>query len=248
MADSINGIMGLIGQVGSTVPGMSSSRQTDGPKYAEPQDRVTISDQAKQKGHDKKFGVKGEENLTSDEKQQVNELKKRDAEVKAHEQAHMAAGGNIVQGGASYQYEHGPDGKMYAVGGEVKIDVSPERTPEATVSKMQQVQRAALAPAQPSATDRAVAARAAQAEAQARSEESSDTTQKSQESQAMPQANGSPGDVEAGEPQGLARVDAKAANPSKPEKGNTIFTYKSDLSPAGSRSTQTAGTHINLSV
>ncbi len=61
---------------------------------------------------------------------------------------------------------------MYAVGGEVKIDTSPERTPEATVSKMQQVRRAALAPADPSGTDRAVAAEAAQAEAHTRAEQS----------------------------------------------------------------------------
>ena len=134
----------------------------------ETRDRVNLSDEARQK----QSGNKGGEELSAEEKQQVAELKKRDAEVKAHEQAHMAAGGGLVMGGASYQYETGPDGKRYAVGGEVSIDVSPERTPDATIRKMQQVKRAALAPAQPSGTDRAVAARAAQTEAKARGEKS----------------------------------------------------------------------------
>ncbi len=82
----------------------------------------------------------------------------------------MAAGAGVVMGGANYQYEHGPDGKMYAVGGEVKIDTSKENTPQATISKMQKVKRAALAPAQPSAQDRSVAAKADRIEAEARIE------------------------------------------------------------------------------
>jgi hypothetical protein len=115
--------------------------------------------------------------LSEDQKQQVNQLQKRNAEVKAHEQAHMAAGGGIVQGGAAYQYQNGPDGKQYAVGGEVKIDLSSENSPDATIRKMQQVRRAALAPAEPSGTDRAVAAQATQIETKARMER----TEQSQE-------------------------------------------------------------------
>lgn len=131
-----------------------------------PGDRVSLSEQAKKESS----GIKSETELNEEEKQQVNQLKKRDAEVKAHEQAHMAAGGGIVQGGASYEYERGPDGKQYAVGGEVKIDLSSENTPEATIRKMQQVRRSALAPAQPSGADRSVAAQASQIEVQARME------------------------------------------------------------------------------
>lgn len=108
--------------------------------------------------------------LTEEEKRQVAELKKRDREVKAHEQAHMAAGAGVITGGATYEYTTGPDGKAYAVGGEVSIDVSPAQNPEATIRKMEQIQRAALAPAQPSTTDRAVAAQAAQMAQTARME------------------------------------------------------------------------------
>ncbi len=143
------------------------------PSEVLPVDRVTLSEQAFREDSGKQGadnGVSNEKELAPEEKQEVNNLKKRDAEVKAHEQAHMASGGGIVQGGASYEYQTGPDGRMYAVGGEVQIDLSSERTPEATISKMQQVRRAALAPAQPSGTDRAVAAQASQIEAQARME------------------------------------------------------------------------------
>jgi len=111
-----------------------------------------------------------EQELTDAEKRVVEQLKKRDAEVKAHERAHLAAGGPYVSGGATFEYQRGPDGKNYAVGGEVSIDVSSESTPEATIRKMQVVRRAALAPADPSSQDRSVAAKATQLEARARSE------------------------------------------------------------------------------
>ncbi|MBD3418718.1 MAG: hypothetical protein GF398_01245 [Chitinivibrionales bacterium] len=107
--------------------------------------------------------------LTDEEKGRVEELKRTDREVRAHEQAHIAAGGQYVTGGATFEYQTGPDGKRYAVGGEVSIDSSEiANDPEATIRKMQVVRKAALAPAQPSGQDRSVAAAAAQKEAQAR--------------------------------------------------------------------------------
>ena len=101
----------------------------------------------------------------------VAELKQTDTKVRAHEQAHMAAGGSFVRGGASFTFQTGPDGRSYAVAGEVSIDTSPvSGNPRATAEKMQTVRAAALAPAEPSPQDRQVAAQAAQIEAQARSE------------------------------------------------------------------------------
>jgi hypothetical protein len=142
-------------------------RPTPERNAAAPRDRVSLSNAGRDAAR-QTAGLSGQEALSAEEQQKVAALKRRDAEVKAHEQAHLAAGGGLVQGGASYQYATGPDGKQYVVGGEVKIDTSPERTPEATIRKMQQVRRAALAPADPSGADRAVAAAAAQTEAQAR--------------------------------------------------------------------------------
>ncbi|MCL2744508.1 MAG: hypothetical protein FWE67_11720 [Planctomycetaceae bacterium] len=117
-----------------------------------------------------KSGESGKE-LTEEEKQQIAELKARDAEVRIHEGRHVAVGGPYVTGGPSYTYQTGPDGKKYAVGGEVGIDVSPVKDdPEATIQKMQTVAAAALAPAEPSGQDYKIAAAARQAEAQARAE------------------------------------------------------------------------------
>jgi len=101
---------------------------------------------------------------------QIRQLKARDAEVKAHEAAHAAVGGQLA-GSPSYSYQRGPDGVRYAVGGEVPIDVSKVAgDPQATLEKMQRVQRAALAPAEPSVQDRRVAALAAQQAVEARAE------------------------------------------------------------------------------
>lgn len=100
--------------------------------------------------------------LTEEEQKIVEELRERDEEVRAHENAHKTAGGGVV-GAISYETVTGPDGKEYAVSGEAQIDTSPvPGNPEATVRKMDQVIRAALAPAEPSSQDFAVA-RAAQA-------------------------------------------------------------------------------------
>ncbi|MEI6557185.1 MAG: putative metalloprotease CJM1_0395 family protein [Rhodospirillaceae bacterium] len=97
----------------------------------------------------------------------LDKLKARDADVKAHEQAHRSAGGQYT-GAPTYTYQKGPDGANYAIGGEVSIDTSPvTRDPAATVAKEEQVQRAALAPADPSGQDVKVAAEAAAAIAQA---------------------------------------------------------------------------------
>ncbi|MFN3579435.1 MAG: putative metalloprotease CJM1_0395 family protein [Pseudomonas sp.] len=101
---------------------------------------------------------------------EIRELASRDREVRAHEQAHLAVGGQYA-GPVRYDYAKGPDGRMYAVGGSVSIDTAPiPGDPAATLQKLQQVQRAALAPAQPSAQDLKVAAQAAQSIAQARAE------------------------------------------------------------------------------
>lgn len=131
--------------------------------------------------------------LDPEDEEQVRELKQRDAEVKAHEQAHMAAGGGLVQGAASYTYEKGPDGTLYAVGGEVKIDTSPARTPDQTIDKAQQIRRAALAPSQPSSTDRSVATAASQMEAQARSEKIREASEGDEAQQGGPAADAQAG-------------------------------------------------------
>jgi hypothetical protein len=151
-------------------------------------DSVTISVQGKELlkvDNGNRVNAPGKEELTEDEKREIEQLKKVDRDVKAHERAHMSAGAGVVMGGASYEYKIGPDRRMYAVGGEVKIDTSRENNPEATVRKMQEVKRAALAPAQPSGTDRQVAAQAVQIEAEARIEAAEEKRKEAEEENAV---------------------------------------------------------------
>lgn len=97
--------------------------------------------------------------LSATDRQVIVALQNRDREVHAHESAHKAVGGALV-GNADFAYQTGPDGRRYAVGGEVSIDSGAEREPRATILKMQRVVAAALAPAEPSAQDRSVAGQA----------------------------------------------------------------------------------------
>jgi len=113
--------------------------------------------------------VKDSQHLSEEERQQVQELAARDAEVRAHENAHVAAAGGL-SGAPSFTYEVGPDGKRYAIGGSVKIDLSRGSTPEETLNKAERVRAAAMAPAEPSSQDVSVASRASQLAAEARSE------------------------------------------------------------------------------
>lgn len=100
----------------------------------------------------------------------IAELSARDREVRAHEQAHAAVGGQYA-GSPTYEFSKGPDGVNYAVSGEVSISAgSVPNDPQATIAKAQQIRAAANAPAEPSGADRAVAAAADKMEADARIE------------------------------------------------------------------------------
>lgn len=99
------------------------------------------------------------EELSPDEKRLVQDLQSRDSEVRAHEAAHQAAGGGMT-GAASYTYQQAPDGKMYAIGGEVSISMKSGSTPEETIANARQIAVAAMAAGNPSPQDYAVASSA----------------------------------------------------------------------------------------
>ncbi len=101
--------------------------------------------------------------LSPPELAEIAQLRKIDTRVRAHEMAHLAVAGALARGGANFAFQTGPDGRKYAVGGEVSIDTSKEGSPEATLTKMRKVRAAALAPADPSPQDKKVAALAAAA-------------------------------------------------------------------------------------
>lgn len=128
-------------------------------------DTVVISEEGRSKSmEDTRAAVEGEEEAT------LRALAARDLEVRVHEQAHSSVGGELA-GAASYSFKQGPDGARYAVSGEVSIDVGDVAgDPQATIEKMSRVRRAALAPADPSAQDRQVAAMATQKMTEAQAE------------------------------------------------------------------------------
>lgn len=101
--------------------------------------------------------------------ERIARLQQRDREVRAHEAAHQSAAGGLA-GAARYDTAVGPDGRTYAVGGEVPINISSGSSPEETIERMNRVQRAAMAPANPSGQDVSVASRAARMISQARME------------------------------------------------------------------------------
>lgn len=117
-----------------------------------------------------KDGKGNEADLSEEEKARVAELERRDREVRTHEQAHLAAAGGMARGGASFDYQTGPDGKRYAVGGEVQIAMKGGKTPEETIRNAEQVRAAAMAPADPSSVDQQTAAAAGRMAQEARQE------------------------------------------------------------------------------
>lgn len=94
----------------------------------------------------------------SNEDQYLQDLKKRDSEVRTHEASHAAAAGPYLVRGPQYQYTIGPDGRAYATGGNVQIDISAvKNNPAATIQKAQQLRSAATSVAEPSSADMAAA-------------------------------------------------------------------------------------------
>ncbi len=125
---------------------------------------------------------KASSELPEEKIREIKELSIRDREVRNHEAAHLAAAGPYAQGGPSYTFKQGPNGKSYAVGGEVKIDTAPiPGDPEATLRKARQIKASALAPAEPSSQDQSVAASAVQLIATAQQELSTERLESSKE-------------------------------------------------------------------
>ena len=167
----------------SSVANLSSQDELQSSRSLQNRDRVTLSAEASAisrqlivsgrqletedgelVGLESQGAVQGSSSIDasrSEEQQELEisrDLAERDREVRAHEQTHASVGGKYASA-PSYTYERGPDGRMYAVEGEVKIDTSPiPNDPQATLEKAEIIQRAALSVAEPSSADRAAAA------------------------------------------------------------------------------------------
>lgn len=160
--------------------GTAPSQNRRSPDYSLAQDaeRDRVSDKSPQN----KSASEQEQKQQEQEQKILAELATRDREVRAHEQAHAAVGGQYA-GSPTYTFERGPDGVNYAVGGEVSIDTSPvPNDPEATLRKAQVIRAAASAPAEPSPQDRRVAAQAASLENEARAQLAAENASELQQS------------------------------------------------------------------
>jgi hypothetical protein len=110
------------------------------------------------------------EELSAQERRDLQNLTRTDRETRAQEAALRAAAGGYTRG-SRVRYQMGPDGRRYIVEGQVTFDVTPvPGDPAATLRKMEVVSRAASAATNPSAADRAAAARAEQLMSQARAQ------------------------------------------------------------------------------
>ncbi len=167
--------------------------------------------------------------LTQEDQEQVDELKERDQEVRRHEQAHKGSAGSLAQGGPTFSFQRGPDGKQYAVGGEVQIDTSPvDGDPAATIRKMQAVRRAALSPAEPSSQDRSVAAQAARAAQQARQELREQSADNGEQAGSAPSVDGASGATEqTSDASQDEAVGSEAVGAAAPGSSSTDFSAQS---------------------
>ena len=143
-----------------------------------------LSDEKKQEDKKSEQAKKSNspDELSEDEKRLVKDLASRDSEVKAHEAAHQAAGGGMT-GAASYTYQQGPDGKMYAIGGEVSISMPTGSTPEETIKNARQIVASAMAAGNPSPQDFAVASSARMMEMQAQQQKTKEMQAQQEEVQ-----------------------------------------------------------------
>ncbi|WP_434340245.1 putative metalloprotease CJM1_0395 family protein [Motilimonas cestriensis] len=198
----------------SDIRTVQGKEQGEGQGSEQQPNQQQASDQQDNKGE----GNQAAGQLTPQEQKIVDSLESRHNEVVIHERAHASVGGQHA-GQPSYGYENGPDGKRYAVSGEVPISVSPiAGDPQATIQKMRQVRAAALAPQSPSVADRRIAAEATRqlnaayselAASQKVKSTSADSGEGDNETQA------SRGGLSAADTQTLKSEDIHSFNPSK---------------------------------
>jgi len=215
----------------TAIQAQAAEKEQDGPG-----DDVArrIFDADKKEAEPKAETEKGADGLTPAEERQIRVLQQQDAAIRRHEQAHAAAGGAYA-GAPQYQYTTGPDGRRYAIGGEVSIDAGAVRgNPEASIAKLQAVKRAALAPTEPSPQDRRVAAQAdlgiAQARVELREERAEEAKEQREET----------GEVKEESPSGAAARASEAGTDAAPAQADPAGKAKGP-GPENARAPDAAG-------
>ncbi|MCP5047184.1 MAG: hypothetical protein GY940_08430 [bacterium] len=163
MTSSINGLMSLKspGHLHQSVSHKTSelrTSSTDTPVKETTELKITDE---KLNNAMEDHSVVTEKTLTLMEKLEIQKLQQLERSVREHERAHLRSARDLALSSPGYDYERGPDGQKYAVGGEVHIDGSISAgDAEETIEKTRKVQNAALAPSDPSPKDRQAASQA----------------------------------------------------------------------------------------
>ena len=84
--------------------------------------------------------VSGNNYDKNDYERVLEKFKNIDSNIKSHEQSHASSIGTTTP--ISYNYQMGPDGKMYATGGHVRLDTSIPNDPKAAMAKLDKIQHA----------------------------------------------------------------------------------------------------------
>lgn len=98
---------------------------------------------------------------TPDEQRELRELRETDRQVRRQQRIHATMAGSTAPTGAEYEFSVGPDGRRYAVSGDVRIQLSSGDNPEESIRLAKEAYRAATVPRTPDARDRSIAAEAA---------------------------------------------------------------------------------------
>lgn len=115
-------------------------------------DKVSKKDYIEQSS----FDPQNPKNYDEQDFQRVLEkFKRTDSKIRSHEQVHATIGHTTTP--IAYTYQKGPDGKMYAVGGNVRFDTSIPNDPKAAAFKLDQLHKAASATSEPSNADNTIA-------------------------------------------------------------------------------------------
>jgi hypothetical protein len=124
-------------------------------------DKLEAKEQLEKAANGKDYFENGSVPSNLDEKdfqRVLQKFKNADAKIRSHEQIHASIGHTTTP--ISYTYSQGPDGKMYAVGGHVRLDTSIPDDPKAAQFKLDQIQKSASAPSDPSGADMMISSQA----------------------------------------------------------------------------------------
>ena len=98
----------------------------------------------------------GEKNYDENDYQRVlNKFKNKDNEIRTHEQTHASLGTTTAP--INYNFQVGPDGKLYAMGGSVRFDTSIPSNPENAIVKLEELRDASSSVSPLSGADASIA-------------------------------------------------------------------------------------------